>query len=678
MIQPFMAPRETGSGRPFPLGVTRQGQRLNFAIYSSNSTRAWLVIVSPDGETPDIELGAQNRSGDIWHIELEAPDSCLSYGWRFGRADSDQRIHRFDPSRTLIDPHCEAVLPGSLKERSPLSLFSQTAFDWQGVAAPAVPADQRVIYELHVRGFTRDPSSAVDAPGTFQGVIEKIPYLQRLGITTVELLPIMAFDEASINREIEPDLRSALTNFWGYNPISFFATHPTFAAGGDAVVELKTMVRELHRAGIEVFLDVVFNHSAEGEGHPWDPTCSFRGIDNAVYYILDSTTGSYRNFSGCGNTINCNHPAVRRHIRESLIYWTREIHVDGFRFDLASILTRGVDGEPLSDPPLIRELSEEPLLGGSVFIAEAWDAAGLYQVGSFPGGARWLEWNGPYRDDVRRFLRGDEGWSSRLATRMTGSSDLYEHSGRTPLHSINFVTCHDGFTLADLVSFDRKHNEANGERNRDGSNDNFSWNCGIEGETDDPQTVELRRRLQLNALSILLLSQGTPMLLAGDEIGRTQHGNNNAYCQDNEISWVDWRLAEFNGDLFEFTRRLIAFRRDHPVLRQNRFLTPNDVTWHGVRIGEPDFSRHSRSLAMHLSGSAMTPHDCDVYFVANAWREALRFEIPPLPGSMSWARQLDTAAPTRDAFSTPEKLVGLSPADHVVVSAYSCILLRSM
>ena len=641
---------------------------------------AWLVIVSSAHATGhiDFELGESNRSGDVWHIELEALKTPVEYGWRFDRHPSELTIHRFDPTRTLLDPHAQEVSSPRSAELSRASIFTTSSFDWQGVTAPRVPMDQRVIYELHLGGFTRHPSSGVDTPGTFAGLVQKIPYLQRLGVTSVELLPIMAFDEHSINRDVEPAFRAKMSNFWGYNPISFFAPHPSFATGADAVAELKTMVRELHRAGIEVFLDVVFNHTAEGEGHSYDPTYSFRGIDNAVYYMLDPITADYLDYTGCGNTVNCNHPAVRRHIRDALIYWTREIQIDGFRFDLASVLTRGVDGEPIADPPLIHELSDEPLLADSVFIAEAWDAAGLYQVGRFPRGERWLEWNGPYRDDVRRFLRGEEGWSSKLATRLAGSSDLYEHSGRSPLHSINFVTCHDGFTLTDLVSYDRKHNEANGERNRDGSNDNFSWNCGIEGETADGVTLELRRRLRLNALSILMLSQGTPMLLAGDEIGRTQHGNNNAYCQDNEISWVDWRLAGFNDDLFEFTRRLIAFRRDHPVLRQNRFLTPNDVTWHGVRIGEPDFSRHSRSLAMHLSGSAMTPHDCDVYFVANAWREALRFEIPRLPGSMSWARQLDTAAPTRDAFSTPEKLVGLSPADHVVVSAYSCILLRSM
>ncbi|RMD52954.1 MAG: glycogen debranching enzyme GlgX, partial [Nitrospirae bacterium] len=488
--------------------------------------------------------------------------------------------HRFNRDIVLVDPYTQALtdshkwgdnenelihseVENYLKRASCVVVDD---FDWQGDKPLNIPLQNSIIYELHVRGYTVHTSSGVKHPGTFKGLIEKIPYLKSLGITAVELMPIAEFNEND-NYFRNPFTGEKLKNFWGYSTIAFFAPKASYASAkkdGAQIREFKELVREFHKAGIEVILDVVFNHTAEGGEK--GPVFSFKGLDNSIYYILSPEDKEYMNFSGCGNTINCNHPIVRNFIIDCLRYWVIEMHVDGFRFDLASILGRDRNGNILSNPPIIERIAEDPILSKTKLIAEAWDAAGLYQVGSFYG-SRWAEWNGKFRDDVRKFISGYPGTLSALATRFAGSADLYRDSGRRPYHSINFVTSHDGFTLYDLVSYNKKHNYANGEDNRDGMDENFSWNCGVEGETEDLNIMNLRWRQIKNYATILLLSQGVPMILAGDEFGRTQKGNNNAYCQDNEISWVNWELAEKNNHLLRFFKYLIILRRLHPVFR---------------------------------------------------------------------------------------------------------------
>ena len=678
-------------GKPLPLGVTPASGGLNFAVVSKHSTEASLVLYAIGDAEPFLELPLDTpyfRTGDVWHVWIDGLDRGFEYGWRFDRRPSPREaLHRYDPSLVLVDPYSRAIstvfVEGRAEKRG---VQIASAFDWKYVQKPAVPATEKIIYEMHVRGFTRHPSSEVRHPGTYRGLVEKIDYLKDLGVTTVELLPVYEFDDA-VNPQMDPELRRHLTNFWGYNPIGFFSPNARYAADGqhgEQVDEFKFMVREMHLAGIEVILDVVFNHTAEGNGGPGDRTFSFRGIDNAIYYISDPRTGKYLDYSGCGNTLNCNHPVVRELVLDALRYWAGEMGVDGFRFDLAAVLSRGRDGRVLADPPLIETIADDPVMADLTLIAEAWDAAGLYQVGTFPAWGRWCEWNGPFRDDVRRFLRGEGGMVPTLASRLAGSSDLYQPSGRRPYHSINFVTCHDGFTLADLVSYDTKHNEANGEENRDGASENFSWNCGVEGPTGDPRVVELRRRQTRNFLAILLLSQGTPMLLAGDEMGRTQRGNNNAYCHDNEIGWVDWRLLDENADLHRFTKLLIAFRKAHPVLRRADFLTGRgsawtrrpDVSWHGVDLGAPDFGPSSRSLAMHLGGEHVAGGDDDVYVAMNSWVDDLAFELPPPPPGCVWLRVVDTAAPSPRDIVEPGREENVDAA-RVVVRPFSTVVLRS-
>ncbi len=657
---------EVCAGRPLPLGVSVTQRGLNFSVFSSRATEVRIVLFAEGDHQRKLELPLDrdwNRTGHVWHIGIDGLAGAIRYAWRMDRDDEkSDHLDRFDPSIVLLDPYARALTGGNvwgdLTDREEgrarrLSLAVDGAFDWQHVRPPAVPIEDKIIYEVNVRGFTRDPSAGVSAPGTYLGFIEKIPWLKELGVTTVELLPIYDFDENELNRH-NPETGEFLRNLWGYSPICFFAPKAGFAANGHEggqVAEVKKLVRELHRAGIEVLLDVVFNHTAEIKGRPQDPTYSFRGIDNRVYYMLDPVSGAYLDYSGCGNTLNCNHPVVREHVLDALRYWVSEMQVDGFRFDLASILGRGRDGEVLANPPLIERIAVDPILADVTVIAEAWDAAGLYQVGTFPSWGRWAEWNGAYRDDVRRFVRGDAGQTGKLASRLSGSSDIYAASGRTPIHSINFVTAHDGFTLADLVSYNEKHNLANAENNTDGSNDNISWNCGVEGPTDDPAVLSLRARQIRNFVTILFFSQGVPMLLGGDEFGRTQRGNNNAYCQDNDVSWFDWSLTESNAPLLRFVRGVIAFRRAHPVLRRTSFLTGErgihwrpDVMWHGARLGAPDWSDGARTLAMHLAGEHAASPDCDVYMAFNSSDEAVDFELPePAPGQR-WLALIDTAA----------------------------------
>ncbi|MFD6984562.1 glycogen debranching protein, partial [Streptomyces sp. NPDC059956] len=550
-------------------------------------------------------------------------------------------------------------------------------FDWGDDTPLGIPAEDLVVYETHVRGFTRHPSSQVTAPGTFAGLREKIPYLKELGINCIELLPVFEFDESD-NPRTNPETGEQLFDYWGYNTVSFFAPKAGYAATGRYGMqgdEFRTLIKDLHAAGIEVILDVVFNHTAEGNEH--GPTISFKGLDNATYYML-TPEGYYFNFSGTGNTVNCNHPVVRNFVLDCLRHWVADYHIDGFRFDLAAILGRSPDGTPLPNPPLLELLAYDPVLRHTKLIAEAWDAGGLYEVGNFPAYGRWAEWNGKYRDTVRSFLKGDPGVTGELATRLAGSPDLYSSRGTSA--SVNFLTAHDGFSLADLVSYNDKHNEANGEGNNDGGNDNASWNCGAEGPTDDPEVAALRLRQMKNALAILFTSQGIPMLLSGDEVARTQQGNNNTYCQDNELSWFDWSQVDENSELLRFTREMIAFRKHHRELRSTSHPTGQlrdslglpDISWHGERAWQPDWSAESRLLAVARCG---TGDDDVVYAAMNSHWEAHDLELPALPGGRSWHLFADTGAEAPYDIRTPGAELELENAGKYLIGPRSVVIL---
>jgi len=597
-----------------------------------------------------------HRTGDVWHVHVANLSPACQYGYRVDRqaGQEDDKRHRFSRSVLLVDPYARSLVgpslwagrPGSESNGGWRGLITSDEFDWGDDRPPRHHLADSIIYEMHVRGFTRHPSSQVENPGTYRAVIEKIPYLQQLGVTAVELLPVTEFDEGDNYRK-NPMTGERLVNFWGYHPLSFFAVKSGYASNqspGGELREFKEMVKALHAAGVEVILDVVFNHT--GEGDERGRTISLRGFDNSIYYLLDPETGGYLNYSGCGNTVNCNHPVVRDLIVDALCYWVTEMHVDGFRFDLASILGRGSDGTPLANPPLIERIAAHPVLADTKLIAEAWDAAGLYQVGTFPNFGRWAEWNGQFRDDLRRFMRGDRGMVSRLATRLAGSSDLYQDGGREPYHSINFITCHDGSTLADLVSYRDKHNLANGEYNADGANDNLSVNHGEEGETPDEEILSLRSRQVRNFLTLLLMSHGVPMLLSGDEMGRTQQGNNNAWCHDNEISWVDWGSLEQNVALHDFVRKLISFRKEHALLRPRHFegaeRGERRLTWHGAMMNRPDWTEGSQSIGMLLQGLAT---EGEIYLFAHAGSKPLKVELPMAGSEALWRVLVDTAKP---------------------------------
>ncbi|MHB8709560.1 MAG: glycogen debranching protein GlgX [Desulfuromonadales bacterium] len=644
-------------GHPLPFGATRLAGGVNFAIFSRHATAVTLVLFWPGDPEPLMEFPLDpelNRTGDVWHVFVQGLAPGFEYGYRAAReGHKPSPLHRFDSAAVLLDPYAKALNGPSLwrgaSREEPRGgnwrgVLADEAFDWEFDRPLKRHLADTIIYELHVRGFTRHPSSGVAHPGTYSGVIEKIPYLQQLGITAVELLPVTEFDEAD-NFRVNPLTGETLHNLWGYHPLSFFAPKGAYAVDpvpGAQLREFREMVKALHRAGIEVILDLVFNHT--GEGNERGRTLSFRGLDNSVYYLLDRSSGAYANYSGCGNTVNCNHPVVRNLIVDALCWWVTEMHVDGFRFDLASILSRGPDGVPLANPPLIEQLAANPVLADAKLIAEAWDAAGLYQVGTFPNFGRWAEWNGKFRDDLRRFVRGDAGMVPHLATRLAGSSDLYQEDGRAPFHSINFVTCHDGFTLADLVSFEKKHNEANGEFNADGSDENFSSNCGIEGPSADPAIRIRRARRVRNFAALLLLSHGVPMWLAGDELGNSQGGNNNAWCQDNVTGWLDWRGLEEERGLFDFCRHLIAFRQRHALLRPRHFEGEENgerrLTWHGPQLFKIDWSEQSRSLGMYLQG---LKDEAEIYLIAHAAPETQVFALPVLAGDGKWRRFVDTA-----------------------------------
>jgi isoamylase len=671
-------------GHALPFGATIERGGINFSIYARNATEVVLIFFLP-GEDQEIAAfpldGKFNRTGDVWHAFVSGLNPGVEYAYKIDGFDGS--THRYNANLLLADPYAIA-LNGRLvwgDSKNPDTPFRRAVlvdkeYDWEFDQPINRPLADSVIYELHVRSFTQDKSSKVKAAGTFKGLVEKIPYLVELGITAVELLPITEFDELDNNR-VNPDTGARLYNLWGYHPLSFFAIKSGYAADnvlGGEISEFKDMVKALHAAGIEVILDVVYNHSGEGDHR--GPTYSLKGIDNSSYYML-SKDGSYMNFSGCGNTINCNHPYVRHFIMDSLRYWVTEMHVDGFRFDLASILGRDQQGNVLDSPPLLEQIAGDPVLASTKLIAEAWDAAGLYQVGSFPNWGRWAEWNGHFRDDIRRFVRGDSGMVGKLANRIAGSSDLYQF-GRDPGHGINFVTSHDGFTLRDLVSHNEKHNWANGENNGDGDNNNLSWNCGIEGETDDINIMQLRERQTRNLVTLLMMSRGVPMILAGDEMGRTQQGNNNSYCQDNEISWLNWQGLTENKDLYRFYRLLIAFRKSHDLLRHDSFTIKDgsglQIEWHGHQQGLPDWRFESRSIAAHMFGKNENGVAQDIYLIANAHWETETFQLPNL-NNKKWYRFIDTNLLGENAILENTNLEALIVQNQYDVSGRSVVVL---
>ncbi len=692
------------SGAPFPLGAHPRGNGVNFAIFSRHATGVRLDIFDRPEDSAAVRSvildAARNKTGDIWHVWLDGIRPGQLYGFRIAGPYAPHDGHRYNPNKLLLDPFARAIVglaardarfaagydPASPEKDLSFSdvdnggsaakcAIPYEDFDWRGDQPLRLPWTETVICELHVRGYTVHPSAGVDAPGTYRGLVEKIPYLKALGVTAVELMPVQEFDEHAATRA-NPETGERLKNFWGYDPVSFFAPKASYASvrdDGAQVLEFKEMVRAFHRAGIEVILDVVFNHT--GEGGELGPTLSFRGIDNTIYYWLADDKRFYRDFTGTGQTVNASHPIVRDLIMDALRYWVTEMHVDGFRFDLASVLGRDARGHVLADAPLLERIAEDPILRDAKLIAEAWDAAGAYQVGSFSE-RRWAEWNGHFRDDVRRFWRGDPGMLGRFASRLAGSSDLYADSGKGPECSINFVTCHDGFTLNDLVSYSRKHNERNGEGNRDGANENFSASYGVEGASSDPGVEAVRERQIKNFLLTLAVARGVPMLLGGDEFRRTQRGNNNAYCQDDDTSFVDWSLGERHPELVRFTRSLFAFRRAHPALRREAFYTERDIQWFGPSGHSPDWSDASQQ------GLACWIHDQegpDLFLMFNAATDPTSFVLPQLPRAGRWRLAFDTAASAVGAAGNEVRDTGVAGGSlYSLDSRSSSILVASL
>lgn len=686
----------TRQGWRYPPGASMRVEGTNFSVFSRHATSMELLLFErADSLAPfqTIQLDPEsNRTFFFWHVYVEKLPAGVHYTWRADGPDDTARSGlRFDKRVELLDPWARAVTTRFWDRRgiaqgedksgkSMRAVVVDDSYDWEDDRPLNHPLENSIIYELHVGGFTRCSSGNVAHPGTFAGVIEKIPYLKQLGITDVELMPVMAFDE----QDVPPGAyEKGLKNYWGYSPHSFFCPHPGFCIfpeSGNHLKEFRDMVKALHRAGIGMILDVVFNHTAEAGDD--GPTINFKGLDNDTAYHLDpGDRRVYKDYTGCGNTFNCNHPLVAAFIIGCLEFWVREMHVDGFRFDLASVLARGEDGSPSLHAPTPWNIEFSDELVNTKIIAEAWDAAGLYQVGAFPG-FRWAEWNGRYRDVVRRFVRGDKGLVGELATRLAGSSDLYRSQGRLPINSINYVTCHDGFTLNDLVSYNRKHNEANGDENRDGTDYNLSWNCGHEGKTDDPHVLSLRQRQGKNFIAILLLSQGVPMLLAGDEALRTQRGNNNCYCQDNEISWFDWTLTVRNSDMLRFVGLMIAFRKRHPCLMRNRFLTGRindgrrlpDVSWHGTALNEPAWDDpDAQFLAFTLAATAEGEED--IHVLMNMAEKSAKADLPALPGR-TWYLAVDTSCHSPKDIMEPADQTALKETDYLV-SAHSVVVFES-
>lgn len=628
---------------------------VNFTIHTHGATSCELLLFHRKAEEPYavIPFPESYRIGFCYSmIVFDLDIEEFEYAYRLDGPYDEKKGFRFDKNKILLDPYARAVTGQSQwghvnnAQHGYRARVVQSNFDWGDQRHHSIPMEDLIIYELHVRGFTMDESSGVKHHGTFEGLREKIPYLKELGVNAVELMPIFEFDEMRDVRLID---ENELIDFWGYNPVSFFAPNTSYCSSMEynrEGLELKTLIKDLHDNGIEVILDVVFNHTAEG--NEFGPCFSFKGFDNNIYYML-TPDGHYYNFSGCGNTLNCNHPVVRDMILECLRYWVIEYRVDGFRFDLASILGRNDDGTPLSQPPLLRSLAFDSILGNVKLIAEAWDAGGLYQVGSFPSWKRWAEWNGRYRDDMRRFLKGDDFLAQTAAARITGSPDLYDPAYRGGNASINFLTCHDGFTLYDLYSYNQKHNEANGWGNTDGADDNNSWNCGVEGETDDPAILALRKRLMKNACAVLLCSRGTPMFLSGDEFADTRYGNNNPYCQDNLISWLDWSLLKKNKDLFDFFQYMIRFRKDHPVIRKDlepSYLGVPAMSMHGLTPDETNFSGDSHVVCVRFAGyDEATQKEDLVYLAVNSGWFPVTLTLPELPEHYKWKVAVNTGDP---------------------------------
>jgi isoamylase len=685
---------EIKPGNSYPFGCKHNGGGANFSIFSRYATDVELLLfTTAEDKEPFLAISLQkdiNRTFYYWHVYIVGLPLGTWYNWRIDGANlTTENGFSFDKEKHLIDPWARAVSqknwsrkagckPGDNGLTSMRCCVVDDRYDWEGDTPLRISSEKAIIYELHVGGFTRHPSAKVNHPGTFSGLIEKIPYLQQLGITHVELLPVMAFDEQDVPRNTY-DL--GLKNYWGYSTHSFFSPHPGYCVTpeeGTHIQEFRNLAKALHKAGIGIILDVVFNHTAESGAK--GPILNFKGIGGKIFYHHDKFDKSiFVDYTGCGNTVNANHPLVANFIISCLEYWVNEMHVDGFRFDLASALTRGEHGEVLEDPPVLWgiELSEQ--LFKTKLIAEAWDAAGLYQVGSFPG-YRWGEWNGRYRDVIRRFVRGDAGLLPEVATRICGSSDLYEHQGRLPISSINFVTCHDGFTLYDLFSYNEKQNLSNGENNQDGSNENYSSNCGTEGDTENNSILQLRKQYAKNVFTILLLSQGVPMLLAGDEFLNSQMGNNNAYCQDNELSWLDWEMAAHNADMVNFVQQMIALRKRHPAIMRRRFLTGKnieckkikDISWHGTQIDQPQWNEtETRILAYTLAG--MLADEADLHIVMNMSDEKVSVELPLFSGK-EWCLAVDTSLPSFQEIIAPQHQHLVNNQSYIVNSKTIVIL----
>ena len=671
-------------GAAHPAGATPDAEGVNFSVFSRHATGVELLLFNSHDDIHPVQTirldPATHKTFHFWHVYVRGLRPGAHYAFRVDGPWEPENGHRFNSNRVLIDPYARgnnntlwkrssACGKGDNLATSLRSVVIDTDdYDWEGDKPLRRAMTDSIVYEMHVGGFTKSPKSGVKNPGTFAGIVEKIPYLTSLGITAVELLPVFEFDETEIQRT-GPDGK-ALTNFWGYSTVSFFAPHRGFCVfpeEGRHVHEFRDMVKALHRAGIEVILDVVFNHTSEGNHE--GPTINFRGFDNRIYYHqVAGHREFYMDYSGCGNTVNCNHPIADKFILDCLEYWVRVMHVDGFRFDEGSILSRGEDGAPMVHPPVVWNIELSETLADAKIIAEAWDAAGLYQIGNFPG-YRWAEWNGKYRDDIRRFVKGDPGLIGAVASRIAGSADIYQRSEHLPQNSINFICCHDGFTLNDLVSYNGKHNEANGEGNRDGADDNMSWNCGVEGPTDDASVEAMRNRQVKNFAAILFLSEGVPMIRAGDEVRRTQLGNNNAYCQDNEIGWFDWTRVEQHGEILRFFRGMIDFRKRHASLRRSDFFSGRtnsrglpDIAWHACRLGGPGWNDpESRVLAFTLAGF---DEEDDLHVMLNMDWRSFDFELPKIPGRR-WVRAVDTARPS------PEDILTLGREASVAGDAYA-------
>lgn len=685
--------KKIDTGSSFPLGSTLRPGGANFSVYAKNASSVELLLFDQaDADTPDRIIALEplrNRTFHYWHIFAPEIQAGQLYAYRVNGPSNPEHGIRFDPDKLLLDPYARGVAAGPNYDRKAASepgpnvasamksvVVDYRGYNWEGDAPLRKPFRGTVIYEMHVRGFTRHPQSGVTPGkrGTYAGLIEKIPYLKDLGITAVELLPIFQFDPQ--------DAPPGLSNYWGYSPVSFFAPHSGYSSDPSplgTIAEFRDMVKALHRAGIEVILDVVFNHTAEGDDR--GPTFCFKGLANDAYYILDPRNGAYTNYAGTGNTLKANHSVVRRLILDSLRYWVTEMHVDGFRFDLASILSRDEEGRPFPNPPILWDIETDPVLSGSKLIAEAWDAAGLYQVGSFIGDF-WKEWNGQFRDDIRAFVRAEAGSVAKLPNRLFASPDIFAGERREPETSVNFVTCHDGFTLYDLVSYNGKHNQANRENNRDGCDNNYSWNCGVEGPSNDNGIETLRQRQIRNFLALTLFAAGTPMLTMGDEVCRSQQGNNNAYCQDNELSWFDWSLLSKHADIHRFVKLLIRLRgllyiRQESSATLNLFFQQLHIEYHGIKLNQPDWGPDSHSLAI-LIAKLQRPYV--IYFIFNSFWEPLEFELPDRFQNtrLSWARVIDTALPSPDDCVEAESAVRLETLRYQAQSRSIVMLLAEL